>query len=97
MTTADAAVDGREALTIAPSLPAGLSRVTAATEPPSCARPDEVADAVARLATVLGECLTSAAADAVLAADQGACLEAAQAAQRVSQLMARGGNDGHLR
>ena len=97
MTTADTAVDGREALTIAPSLPPGLSRVTTATESPSRAGPGEVADAVARLAAVLGEHLSSAAADAALAGDRGACLEAAHAAKRIGQLMARGGDDGHLR
>jgi hypothetical protein len=97
ITAADAAVDGREALTIAPSLPTGRSRLAAATVPLADPDPGEVADGLARLATVLAERLTSAAADTTLAGDRAACLEAAQAAQRISQLMARGGDDGHLR
>ena len=96
MTTADAAVDGREALTVAPSLPTGRSRMATATVQ-SCPDPDEVVDVLAQLGTVLGERLTSAAADTALPGDRAACLEAAHAAHRISQLMARGGDDGHLR
>ena len=97
MTAADAAVDGREAVTIAPSLPAGPSRMATVTVSPSSAEPREVADALAGLATVLDEALTRAAADAALAADQAACQEAAYAARTISQLMTRGSNDSHLR
>ena len=97
MTAADAAVDGREAITIAPSLPAGRSRMATATKPPAGADPGEIADALARLATVLGQRLTGAAADTALAGDRTACQEAAHAARTISQLMARGGDDSHLR
>lgn len=102
MTVADAAVDGREALTVAPTLPAGPSRVaTGAVSPgaaePGPAGPDEVADLLSKLGTLLAERLTSAAATATLPGDQAACLEAAQAAQRISQLMARDGDGRDLR
>lgn len=97
MTAADAAVDGREAVTVAPSLPAGPNPMATATVSLSSAEPREVADALAGLAAVLDEALTGAAASAALAGDRAACLEAAEAAQQISQLMARGGDDGRLR
>lgn len=96
MTAADAAVDGREAITVAPSLPAGRSRVAAVVS--ACgAGLSEIADALTGLGGVLHECLTVSAANAVLPGNRTACMEAARAAQRISQLMARGGDDGHLR
>jgi hypothetical protein len=89
MTTADAAVDGREALTLAPSLPpaagAGPGEAVAAG-----ADPGQVADALAALAGMLGDRLGWAASLADLAGDRAACQEAAQAAMRVCQLMAHG-------
>jgi hypothetical protein len=97
MTAADAAVDGREAVTIAPSLPAGRSRMATTTLSLDGADPSEVADALTSLGVALCERLAAAAADTKLRGDRAACLEAAGAAQRISQLMARGGDDGHLR
>jgi hypothetical protein len=89
MTAADAAVDGRDALTIAPSLPpAGGSGpggpVVAAAES------DQAADGLAALAAALHDRLTAAAAAAGLPGDRAACQDAAQAAGRICQLMARG-------
>jgi hypothetical protein len=89
MTAADAAVDGREALTIAPSLPpadgAGPGDTAA-----SSADPAQASDTLAALAAALRDRLTRAADRAVLPGDQAACQDAAQAAGRICQLMARG-------
>jgi hypothetical protein len=89
MTAADAAVDGREALTVAPSLPpgggAGPSAAIAAG-----ADPGQVADALAALAGVLRDRFGRVADLADLAADRAACRDAAHAAGRIWQLMARG-------
>jgi hypothetical protein len=88
MTTADAAVDGREALTIAPSLPhapgARPSRALTAD-----AGTGQAADTVAALAAVLRDRLSQAAARADTAGDQAACQDAADAAGRICQLMTR--------
>ncbi len=89
MMTADAAVDGREALTVAPSLP-----LADGAEPgdavPEGADAGQVADALAALAVVLRDRLSRAAALADLSGDRVACQDAAQAAGRICQLMARG-------
>jgi hypothetical protein len=89
MTAADAAVDGREALTIAPSLPlAGdAGPVDAAV---TGADPGQAADLLATLAAALRDRLTGAANLAVLPDDRAACQDAAAAARRICQLMARG-------
>jgi hypothetical protein len=88
MTAADAAVDGREALTLAPSLP------PASGTPPGDAvlaggDAAQVADVLATLAGVLAERLRRAAA-ADLPEDRAACQDGAHAAGRICQLMARG-------
>jgi hypothetical protein len=89
MTTANAAVDGREALTVAPSLP-----LDGGTEPshavPADADAGEAADAVAALAAMLRDCLTRAGALAGTPGDRAACQDAAAAAGQICQLMARG-------
>jgi hypothetical protein len=89
MTAADAAVDGREALTIAPSLPPADS-ARPDTTVAAGADPGQAADALAALASALRDRLTHAATFAELPADQAACQDAAQAAGRLCQLMARG-------
>jgi hypothetical protein len=89
MTAADAAVDGREALTVAPSLPpAGSAGPGAAVA--AGADPGQANDTLAALAAALRDRLIRAAAVAVLPGDQAACHDAAQAAGRICQLMARG-------
>jgi hypothetical protein len=89
MTVADAAVDGREALTIAPSLPAA-----GGSEPCDAVQdgddPGRVADALAALAGALHDRLGQAAAGTGLPADQVACQEAAHAAARILGIMTRG-------
>lgn len=97
MTAADAAVDGREAITIAPSLPAGQSRMATHTLSVGTVSPGRAAEALAGLSALLGELLASAVAGTAVADDRAACREAAAAAMRISQLMARDGDDGHLR
>jgi hypothetical protein len=95
MTAADAAVDGREAITIAPSLspaPGG----TLFTSPPA-ADADTIADALAALGALLDERLAHAADRALISGDRIACQEAAEAGHRIHQLMARDDNDHHLR
>lgn len=96
MTAADAAVDGREAITIAPSLPPPAGNATP-TGPMANAELDEVIAALATLAGILAGRLTGAAALATLPDDRAACGEAAAAAQRIHQLMARGDERSGLR
>ena len=89
MTTADAAVDGREAITAAPALPRP-GRSGAGSGAPA-AGPDvgEIAGALAALGALLRDCLSRAATLAAGPEDQAACTDAAQAAGRICQLMAR--------
>ena len=96
MTTAGAAVEGREAITAAPSLPAG----PAATQPGLVAPGDSADDAVgvlAALGALLDSRLTQAGASAAIQADRVACAEAAGAARRIHQLMTRGDDGSGLR
>lgn len=88
MTTADAAVDGREALTIAPSLPPG-GDTGPGVATPTGADAGKTADALAALAAVLCDRLTVAAATADRPGDRAACQDAAAAAGRICQLMTR--------
>jgi hypothetical protein len=89
MTVADAAVDGRQAITIAPSL-SPASGVTPVTTPPAAgADIDTVTVALAALGELLGERLARAADCALIPADRAACQEAAAAGRRIHQLMAR--------
>lgn len=88
MTTADAAVDGREALTIAPSLPLDASTAPGMAVPTG-ADAGQSADALAALAAVLRDRLTDAATRADVPGDRAACQDAAEAAGRICQLMTR--------
>jgi hypothetical protein len=85
MTAADAAVDGREALTIAPSLPqaggAGLGISVVGADP------GQAADLLVTLASVLRDRLTSAVVLAVLPGDRAACQDAAAAARRICRMV----------
>jgi hypothetical protein len=89
MTTADAAVDGREAVTIAPSLPPPGLSTAPSVGPAADTELDELIAALAQLAGLLADRLNRAAAGATLAADRAACEEAAAAAQQIRTLMAR--------
>ena len=96
MTTADAAVDGREAVTAAPSLPPGPAGPQPSLLPPGASL-NEAIDTLADLGALLDHCLTHAAAAATLPGDRAACEEAADAARRVRHLMARGDDAPGLR
>ena len=86
MTAADAAVDGRQAISIAPS----LSQISLVTAPPAAAADiDTIAVALAALGELLDECLARAADRALIPGDCASCQEAAKAGRRIHQLMAR--------
>lgn len=87
MTAADAAVDGREAITVAPSLPSlsGPGAVAAAVPPGSDT--ELAADALAAVAPVLRDRLRVAARLASMPGDRAACEDAAEAAGRICELM----------
>jgi hypothetical protein len=93
MTTADAAVDGRDAITIAPSLPPRGLAAAAVSMPQESVPVEEIAGALAGLGALLTDRLSRAAALAATAGDRVACTEAAQAAGRICQLTARGDHD----
>ena len=82
------AAGGREALTIAPSLPLDGGTSTGVAMPTG---PDagQTADALAALAAVLRDRLTDAATQADLPGDRAACQDAAAAAGQICQLMTR--------
>jgi hypothetical protein len=88
LTTADAAVDGREALTAAPSLPL-IGDPKPGHAVPADADVDHAADAVAALAALVRDRLTEAAGLADTPDDRAGCQEAAEAARRICQLMTR--------
>ena len=96
MMAADAAVDGREAITTSPSLPPA-TRPQPAVSPAAGAGLDDIADAMAGLAAQLADCLPRAAAMAEMPGDRAACEQAAHAAGQIRQLMARGDDDPCLR
>ena len=96
MTTAREAVEGREAITVAPSLPPGPAAIPASL-PSADASTDEVMTTLARLGALLASCLSRAAMTASLDADRAACGEAAASAQRIRQLMARDDDAAGLR
>jgi len=93
MSTADAALDGREAITVAPSLPPQGRSGTPASVRTADASADQVASALASLGAVLRGRLFDAAACSAIAGDMVACTTAAKAASRVCQLMARSSDD----
>jgi hypothetical protein len=97
MTAADAAVDGREAVTAAPSLPSGGGGGTGVLPVAPGADVGEIADDMAALAVLLGERLGYAATLSTTPADLAACEEAAETAGRICQLMTRGHDDTRLR
>ena len=89
LATADAAVDGREAITAAPALHPEGADVTPASSSETVTGVAEAADWLAALGALLSERLSQAAARTWESADRAACQEAAHAAGRVHDLMAR--------
>lgn len=96
MMAADAAVDGRQALTTSPSLPPPTTPQPAVT-PATGAGLDDIADAMADLATQLADRLPCATTMAETPGDRAACEQAAHAAGQIRQLMTRGNDDPYLR
>ena len=96
MTTADTAVDGRDSLMFAPSLPDARPGAAPAAPAPAGAAVEEVTDALAALGALLHERLTHAASLATASTDRSACEQAAQAAKRIRHLMAREDHDGNV-
>jgi hypothetical protein len=96
MTTGVTAVEGREAVTAAPSLPPGP-----AGPQPSLLTADaslnEAIDTLADLGALLDRCLTQAAASATNPQDRAACEQAADAARQIRHLMTRGDDAPGLR
>jgi hypothetical protein len=88
MTVADAAVDGREAITAAPALPRPVRCGAGAGVPGASPDVAEIAGALAALGALLRDCLSRAAVLATGPEDQAACKDAVQAAGRICQLMA---------
>jgi hypothetical protein len=97
MTVADAAVDGRQAIALAPSLSRASGVTPVTTSPAAGADIDTITAALAAVGELLDERLAHAADRALLSGDRTACQEAAEAGRRIHQLMAGDGNDSHLR
>jgi len=97
MMTADAAVDGREAVTVAPSLPLSRGGHGQGGMPVADVGIGEITDALSALGTLLHDRLAGVPAQATTPADRAACSEAAEAAERIRHLMARDDHDGYVR
>jgi hypothetical protein len=97
MTAADAAVDGRQAITLAPSLSQASGVMSVTTPPAAGADIDTITAALAALGELLDERLAHVADHALLSSDRTACQEAAEAGRRIHQLMARDDDDRRLR
>jgi hypothetical protein len=93
MLAAGAAVEGRNAVAAAPSLPPADT----AAGPPGVRSPDEdaeqAADALAALGELLAGSLSAASALAARPGDVAACGTAAQAAREIHRLLGRAGDD----
>jgi len=83
------AVSGRNAIALAPSLPASIPAPPEGPAP-AAGEAGEIADAIAGLAAVLSERLREAARLAADPDDQAACEDAARAAARISELLTGG-------
>jgi hypothetical protein len=89
MVAATTAVEGRNALNGAPSLPPASAPAPSPTVNPA-GDVGHVADQLASLATLLADRLSAASAHADVADDKDACERAAQAAAHIRQTLARG-------
>ena len=96
--TAGAAVEGRNAVAAAPSLPPARGVTPGGTRPASTA-PGTIQEMTAALATLgelLARRLAGAAASAATPGDRAACGGAARAARQIHQLLAGAGDDTHI-
>jgi hypothetical protein len=89
MTAAGAAVEGRNALNDAPSLPPARTGPPPAPMVSAEAGANRIADELAALAALLAHRLAEASAQAVLAGDGAACQRAARTAVGIYRLLAR--------
>ncbi len=89
MAAAAAAVEGRNALNDAPSLPPARTSPTPSPTVNLAADVGHVADGLAELAALLAQRLRGTAAQADLAGDRQACERATQAAADIHQLLSR--------
>jgi hypothetical protein len=89
MTAVGTAVEGRNALNDAPSIPPSCSGPPPAPTVSAAADTGQIADELAALAALLAQRLAEACAHAVLADDRVACQYAARAAADIYQLLAR--------
>jgi len=88
MVTAGTAVEGRNALTDAPSLPPATRRPKITMS--STVGTDQIADELAALAALLTQCLAGAGAQAAREGDRAACRHAVDAAAEIHRLLASG-------
>ena len=89
MLAAGAAVEGRNAVAAAPSLPRANGNADRPAGPEPGADVQEIADGLAALGALLAGRLPAAAADATTPGDRAACADAAQAAAQIHRLLAR--------
>jgi hypothetical protein len=88
ITTAGTAVEGRNALNDAPSLPPATRRPAITMS--AAIDADQIADELAALATLLAQRLAEAGAQAVREGDRAACQHATYAAADIHRLLAPG-------
>jgi hypothetical protein len=93
MTAAGAAVEGRNALNDAPSLPPARTGPPPSPTVSAAASTGCIADELAALAALLAQRLAQARVLAALAGDQAACQHAACAAAEIHRLLARDTNE----
>jgi hypothetical protein len=89
MTAAGTAVEGRNALNDAPSLPPARTSPAPAPTVSARASAERIADELAALAALLAQRLAEARTQAALAGDRHACQHAARTAAGIHRLLAR--------
>jgi hypothetical protein len=89
MTAAATAVEGRNALNDAPSLPPARTGPPPAPTVSAETSADRIADELAALAALLAQRLAEARAHAAVAGDRAACQHATRAAAGIYRLLAR--------
>jgi len=83
-----AAVDGRNSVAAAPSLPRATGSADRPGRPEPGAGLHDIADGLAALGALLAGRLPAAAADATIPGDLAACADAAEAAAQIHRLLA---------
>jgi hypothetical protein len=96
MLAAGAAVEGRNALAAAPSLPGGRGETVSPAVVPPDVDAGEIADALAALGGLLTARLREAAGLAPGTGNEAACTNGARAAEQIQRLL-QAGDDTHIR